>query len=103
MDDMRAQARMIEDLPVMARGIRAHYKVPFGRVFNQWDTNGDLWLWVNSSEARTMILTMSMEVGADRFSHGPIFGIPIYFEERPYFMRDSRSGSRSSVVRALDS
>lgn len=48
--DLRGWQAKIDALPPIPRGVITDHRVPYGRAFKQWDTNGDLWLWVNRGE-----------------------------------------------------
>lgn len=37
-------------LPPPVAGILASHRVPYGRIFRQWDTKGRLWVWANRGE-----------------------------------------------------
>lgn len=70
--------------PPIPRGLRTSHSVPYGRVFRQWDTRGDLWLWVSRGQVEDMPHIdwngIAIVVDADLIS--PAFGgIPVYHDE----------------------
>lgn len=48
--DWNKWAAMIRELPPQPRCLMAHDDVPRGQVFRQWNTRGDLIVWVNRGE-----------------------------------------------------
>lgn len=62
-------------LPPAPRALVASHEVPYGRIYRQWDTRGDLFIWVNRGEIADL----------PRASHRPgpfqtsasIFSIPV--------------------------
>lgn len=41
---------LFRSLPPRPRCFMAHHAVPYGRVIRQWNTRGELLLWVNRGE-----------------------------------------------------
>jgi hypothetical protein len=50
LDQMRLAFEMIAALPPRPRCFMAHHAVPYGRCFHQWNTRGELLVWVNAGE-----------------------------------------------------
>lgn len=49
-DAIRAAAERLADAPPPIRCLLASHAVPYGQVYRQWDTNGELFVWVNRGE-----------------------------------------------------
>jgi hypothetical protein len=54
MDDVIAEMRrvsgMVAALPPRPKCFMAHHAVPYGQVYRQWNTRGELLVWVNRGE-----------------------------------------------------
>lgn len=59
-------------------GIRASHKVPFGRVFRQWDTDGKLWCWCNRGEIADLPQGSRPNVFNANWTTLDLSAIPIY-------------------------
>jgi hypothetical protein len=46
-DALRRMQRMIDEAPPPVRRLRAHHSVPYGTAWKQWNTRGELEVWVN--------------------------------------------------------
>lgn len=64
--------RLIDELAPVPRGILLSPLVPVDRLVRQWDTNGDLWIWMNSGALEDL-----PKRSYDAFDL-PLFGIPVY-------------------------
>lgn len=77
--DLWKAVETINTAPPLVRGIRAHHAVPYGRVFRQWDTNGQLWAWVNRGEIEDIPRAKpNPSVHANPLGYR--FGIPVCLE-----------------------
>jgi hypothetical protein len=47
LDDLRRWSQVIAEAPPSPRAMLMHHSVPYGRLFRQWNTRGDLYVWVN--------------------------------------------------------
>lgn len=70
---IRAWNDKIKALPPIPRALLMNHAVPYGRLFRQWDTNGDLWIWINPGQIydlpRSTLPTYS--------TAWPLSGIPV--------------------------
>ena len=74
-DEVRRLSERIASLPPRPRAIFASYDVPSGEVYRQWNTHGQLLLWVNRRQIEWYIA----HHGVDKsFKGAPIYGIDVY-------------------------
>lgn len=52
--EMRRVSEMVAALPPRPKCFMAHHSVPYGRVYRQWNTKGELLVWVNRGEVADM-------------------------------------------------
>lgn len=77
--DLVAWAKKIEELPPMPVAIHLHPAVPVGRLMRQWNTRGELHLWMNDWTVGMMGPKVREEiVGMNDLL--PMYGIPIIYE-----------------------
>lgn len=80
-DDVIAAVEWLDDPgPRRVRGIRTSHAVPYGRVFRQWDTNGDLWAWVNRGEIEDLPRGPQPHPAVGVFTVIDFGSIPVYNE-----------------------
>lgn len=70
----------LSNLPPMVRCIHCHPDVPVGDPYRQWDTNGELHLWVNDWTVKMMPVKTRDEVMDIIMAAPPMFGTPVVFE-----------------------
>jgi len=77
-DDLRQWSDRLREVPPAPHVVRAHYKVPFNRVFRQWDTAGRLILWVN----RLQLEALPRREAQPSWLVAPLLplGIPVVYE-----------------------
>lgn len=74
-DQLMAWQAKIDAAPPVPTRMRASHRVPYGRVFRQWNTRGELEVWVN----RGLIHDLPRMRPAECALHG-LGGIPVFFE-----------------------
>jgi hypothetical protein len=78
----RWQAKLA-DLPPTPRCIMASHLVPYGRVYRQWNTRGELLLWANRGEiadlprAERASAAFGIDVAVSTLAPADSFGIPV--------------------------
>ena len=48
--EMRRVSEMVAALPPQPKCFMAHHAVPYGQLYRQWNTKGELLVWVNRGE-----------------------------------------------------
>lgn len=84
-DMVRAFQQMREQIdagPPPIRCFRAHHSVPYGRTFRQWNTRGDLEVWVNRGEIADLPRrpAAGVDLAVSTMAPPGVFGIPVYTE-----------------------
>lgn len=74
-DEIRRLSERIASAPPMPRAIFASYDVPNGEVYRQWNTLGQLILWVNRRQIEWCIAHYGV---GKPFRGAPIYGIDVY-------------------------
>lgn len=71
--------RQHDALPPVASAILASHRVPWGKLYRQWDTRGRLLLWVSRGELEdARIRRLAFAQGGDPMAPMVIAGIPLY-------------------------
>lgn len=68
-----------KDLPPVPSGFLASHSVPYGRVFNQWDTKGRLWVWCNRGEVADLPWEPAPRASPPGSEPLLNWGIPVYY------------------------
>lgn len=73
----------LDALPPRPRAIYTNHSVPFGRVYRQWTSHGDLIIWVNRGEfedmprMKTEQIAKAFDVPSHLLFSPAIYGIPV--------------------------
>lgn len=74
--DLMEAISLTRDAPPVPRGILASLKVPWGRVYRQWDAKGNLWIWMNRAELHDAVGPRVKKGGANALEL--LTGVDIY-------------------------
>lgn len=74
-DDLIRLNTQISEAPPVPRAILTNHAVPYGRAFRQWDTKGNLYVWVNPGVLHD--LWRAGPPDPTNFSSIANFGIPV--------------------------
>lgn len=75
-DEVRRISKLIADAPPTPRAIFASYDVPFDAIYRQWNTLGQLLLWVNRHQIEHAISNYGVRRDID--PHLPAYGIDVF-------------------------
>lgn len=81
-DAVRKMREQAEAGPPRIRCFRAHHSVPYGRIFRQWNTRGELEVWVNRGEIADLprVPNAGLDVAVSTLAPRGTFGIPVFTE-----------------------
>jgi hypothetical protein len=75
-EQLRDMQRTLDALPPQPARFRAHHSVPYGRIYRQWNTRGELEIWIN----RGLIADLpraKAELGSFALFQPSLTGIPV--------------------------